>query len=274
MPFVGIANPEKLPLKQYTQQDLSLFRFESLPENGRIQHAVLTRQNGFSQTPFHSLNLSVSVPDNQTHVYKNRRKAYGLYGRSSDTVVHAYLVHGRDVARVTSQDNGNWVEKVDGIVTNQPGCALTMNFADCTPIFLYDPVHRAIGLGHAGWQGAVKDLPGGLVQKMVQEFASNPADLIAAVGPCIGACCYEVGDVVITAVQSAFDHPETFLLPSPNPHHSHFDLPAANRHNLERAGVRHIELSNLCTACHTDLFFSHRAEKGKTGRFGTMFILS
>lgn len=260
-------------LKVFNEQGLSFFRFEGLPENGRIQHAIFTRQGGTSLAPFHSLNLSVSVPDDKECVRQNRARAYGLYGRSSDTVVHAHLVHGRDVSQVTSAQNGTWVAYVDGLITNQPGCALTMNFADCAPIFLYDPLHRAIGLGHAGWQGAIKDLPGAMVQAMEQAFDSRPSDLVAAIGPCIGACCYEVGEVVITAVQATFEAPETLLQVPQNGRQPHFDLAEANRRNLERAGVHQIETSGLCTACRTDLFFSHRAEKGKTGRFGTMFIL-
>ena len=264
-----------------TSHQVPLWRFASLVGNGRFPHAIFTRRGGVSPAPFATLNLSVSVPDEKERVYANRRLAYGVYGRDTDTVVHAHLVHGRDVARVTQADNGTWIPHVDGIITNELGCALTLNFADCAPIFLLDPVQQAIGLGHAGWQGAVKDLPGAMVRAMQREFGSQPADLWAAVGPCIGPCCYEVGEVVITAVQGAFVAPETLLTtqngkvkslatPSVRPH---FDLPEANRRNLLRAGVQQIELSGLCTACRTDLFFSHRAEKGKTGRFGTIFVL-
>lgn len=266
------------------------FRFAGWPENGRFQHAIFTRQGGVSPTPFASLNLSVSVPDEKTRVYANRRRAYGLFGRDTDTVVHAHLVHGRDVGRATQANNGTWLPEVDGLITNEPGCALTMNFADCTPILLYDPVNEAMGIGHAGWQGAVKDLPGALVAAMRQEFGSDPAQLLAGVGPCIGPCCYEVGEVVITAVRAAFTDPESLLLESGDwrletgdsdqqPATSsqqpvrYFDLPEANRRNLQRAGVRQIEMSGLCTACRTDLFFSHRAERGKTGRFGAIMVL-
>ena len=260
------------------QDDLPFLQFESFPNAGRVCHAVFTRQGGISPAPFSSLNLSVSVPDDKTRVYANRRRAYGLYGRDTGTVVHAHLVHGADVARVTARDNGTWIERVDGIITDEPGCALTMNFADCTPIFLYDPDRRAIGLGHAGWLGAVRDLPGAMVRAMCEAFGSDPATLIAAIGPCIGPCCYEVGEPVISQVHGTFEDGDSLLVrppyrPASDNGRPHFDLPEANRRNLERAGVRSIELSGICTACHTDLFFSHRAEKGKTGRFGTIFIL-
>jgi YfiH family protein len=175
-----------------------------------------------------------------------------------------------------------------------------MSFADCAPIFLFDPVNNAIGLGHAGWRGTVEDLPGAMVRKMTAEFGSYPADLIAGIGPSIGRCCYEVDEPVISMVNAAFAEPESLLVPPPpktkpigvdprwhsrmhaasshpqeetNGHRPYFDLPEANRRNLANAGVKQIELSGLCTACRTDLFFSHRAENGRTGRFGTIFIL-
>ena len=275
-------------MKQQRSSNIPFLQFESLPANGHIQHAVFTRQGGVSPAPFASLNLSVSVPDSQANVYANRSRAYGLYGRDTTSVVHAYLVHGNDVARVTQQNNGTWVERVDGLITNEPGCALTMNYADCAPIFLYDPVNRAIGLGHAGWQGAVRDLPGAMVRAMQVEFGSDPAILIAGIGPCIGPCCYEVGEPVIGAVHSAYTETDTLLVNSPDDwrpamgdrrqatddRHLHFDLPEANRHNLLRAGVRHIEIAGFCTGCRTDLFFSHRLERGRTGRFGAIFILT
>ena len=257
--------------------NLPYLQFESLPNAGMLQHAIFTRQGGVSPSPFDSLNLSVSVPDEKARVYANRRLAYGLYGRDTGSVVHAHLVHGADVARVSHADYGTWISHVDGIITDEPGCALTMNYADCTPIILYDPLRRAIGLGHAGWQGTIVDLPGSMVRAMGEQFGSEPGDLLAGIGPCIGPCCYEVGEPVISHVRAAFEDGESLLLDPPpgkdNGGRPYFDLPEANRRNLERAGVKSIELSNLCTACRTDLFYSHRAEKGRTGRFGTILIL-
>jgi YfiH family protein len=262
-------------VRAFDHDDLHYFRFEGLPNNGRsaVRHAVFSRLGGVSTAPFDSLNLSLSVPDERERVYANRRRVYGLYGRDTDTVVHAHLVHGADVARVTQADNGTWVEHVDGLITDQPGCVLSMNFADCAPIFLYDPRRRAIGLGHAGWRGTVVDLPGAMVRAMSEQFGSDPADLIAAVGPCIGLCCYEVGTEVSDSVRAAFAEPEGLLRQNGSPR-PHFDLPEANRRNLANAGVKAIELSEQCTACRTDLFFSHRAEGGRTGRFGVVFALT
>ncbi|MDX1663980.1 MAG: polyphenol oxidase family protein, partial [Candidatus Promineifilaceae bacterium] len=234
--------------------EVPFFRFRSFGAAEKQQHAVFTRHGGISPAPFASLNLSVSVPDEKGNVYANRVRAYRIYGRDTNTVVHAHLVHGAAVARVTQANNGTWIPHVDGIVTDEPGCALSMNFADCAPILIYDPQAYAIALGHAGWQGAIRDLPGALVRAMEQEFGSDPATLLAAVGPAIGPCCYEVGEPVISAVHEAFPDGDGLLhdVAGPRPH---FDLPGANRRNLERAGVRQIEMAGLCTSCRSDLFF-------------------
>ena len=263
-----------------TGNDIPYFRFSSFPGNGRVQHAIFTRQGGISLAPYDSLNLSVSVADGHDNVTMNRSRAYGTHNRTNNTLVHAHLIHGSDVAIVSQQEYGQYVGPVDGLISSDPGCGLTMNYADCAPIFLYDPDRNAIGLGHAGWKGAVKDLPGSLVEAMKKGFGSDPAELIAGIGPCIGPCCYEVGEPVISAVRSSFDDADTLLVVPESADETisaevrpHFDLPEANRRQLARAGVERVELSDLCTACRTDLFYSHRAEDGRTGRFGSLFIL-
>ncbi len=266
---------------RFTGDDIPYYSFNTFPGNGQVRHAIFTRQGGISQAPYDSLNLSISVADATNNVLINRSRAYGTHNRTSNTLVHAHLTHGSDVAIVSQQECGQYVGPVDGLISSEPGCGLTMNYADCAPIFLYDPDRNAIGLGHAGWKGAVKDLPGALVRAMQRAYGSDPAGLIAGIGPCIGPCCYEVGEPVISAVRSSFDDSDALLLLPEGESRTglaearpNFDLPEANRRQLASAGVESIELSNLCTACRTDLFYSHRAEKGRTGRFGSLLILS
>ncbi|MFT7584007.1 MAG: YfiH family protein [Cellvibrionaceae bacterium] len=248
------------------------FRVQQFPSN--LVHGVIGRTGGVGRQPFESLNLSSSVPDDEAAVHENRRRAYGTFGRSTETLVHAHLVHDNHVARVTKANQGEVIPLIDALITNDPGCGLTMNYADCAPILIYDPVKQAIGLGHAGWAGTVRDIPGAMVAAMQAAFGSDPADLLGAVGPCISADVYEVGQNVIDAVTQAFpEHVPELLIPQPNRPRPHFDLPKANLINFQRAGVEQVELSGLCTGSQTDLFFSHRAEKGKTGRFGVVMIL-
>lgn len=284
LPYYRSGNPDEdgqVRLIDRKVDGIPIFLFESAPNNGQFNHAVYTRQGGTSPAPYNTLNLSVSVADDEQNVLRNRSRAYGALERTNETLVHAHLCHGADVAVVSHENYGEYVGPVDGLVTDEPGCGLTMNYADCAPILLLDPVQHAIGLGHAGWKGAIKDLPGALVRKMQQQFNSDPVDLIAAIGPAIGPCCYQVGEPVISAVYAAFDTPEKLLVHPEDKHagtldtsRPNLDLPEANRIRLTQAGVVNIEISGLCTACRTDLFFSYRAEKGRTGRFGTILILS
>jgi YfiH family protein len=281
MSLAIILNPRLSQMKRLSEGNVPYYTFESIPVNGRVQHAVYTRLGGTSPAPFATLNLSVSVADSEENVFTNRARAYGIHGRTNNTLVHAYLKHEANVAIVTHREYGRYVGPVDGLVTNEPGCGLTMNYADCAAIFLHDPISEAIGLGHAGWKGAVRDLPGAMGRTMEEAFGSKPADLVAAIGPAIGPCCYQVGRSVISAVRNSFLEAAELLFPDPEigliregDERCYFDLPDANRRRLLAAGVAHIEMSGICTACRTDLFFSHRAEKGNTGSFGALFLLN
>jgi YfiH family protein len=259
------------------------FRFTTMPDDGRIRHALFGRQGGVSQGPFATLNLSSSVADAPEAIAENRRRAYGVFGRSVETLVHAHLCHGATVARVTSADHGRVIPACDGLITNDPGCGVTMNFADCGSVLLYDPRRHALGLGHAGWKGALADLPGALVRAMGREFGSDPADLVAALGPCISVSRYEVDEPLISAVRERFPRWAERLLVwrdgggnrpiFPQSDRPHFNLALANHICLYESGVTEVELPAFCTASRTDLFFSHRAESGKTGRFGLMALL-
>jgi YfiH family protein len=263
----------------YNNSDIPFLKFESFPDNKRVKHAVFTPKGGISPAPNYSLNMCVSVDDSESNVFSNRASAYGSQGRRNDTLVHAHLKHSVMVAEVTHRNYGQYVGPADGLISKERGCGMTMNYADCSPIFLYDPRSKAIGLGHAGWKGAVLDLPGSLVLGMQSVFGSRPESLMAAVGPSIGPCCYQIGEPVISAVQNSFDGPETLLLPdnsgkADQESRRMFDLPEANRQRLLASGVRQVEMSELCTACRSDLFFSHRADQGRTGRFGVLLLLA
>ena len=163
--------------------------------------------------------------------------------------------------------------KADAILTNNPQVTLFMRFADCVPILLFDPAQLVVGLVHAGWQGTVKKVVAAAVNAMVDGFGSQPRDIQAGIGPSIGAHHYQVGPQVVEKVRQAFgDHAED-LLPRQGGA-VQFDLWAANRILLGQVGVEQIETSNLCTACHVEDWFSHRAENGKTGRFGVLVGLN
>jgi hypothetical protein len=148
-----------------------------------------------------------------------------------------------------------------------------MRFADCVPILLYDPVQGVVGLAHAGWQGTVKGIATSAVEAMQARYGSRPVDIRAGIGPSIGVHHYAVGAEVIARVRESFGEAAASFLPETNGA-VQFDLWAANRFLLEQAGVFQVEVAGLCTACHPQDWFSHRAQNGRTGRFGALIALN
>jgi len=147
-----------------------------------------------------------------------------------------------------------------------------MRFADCVPIFLYDSQNNAIGIVHAGWQGTIRKVVQHTITAMMSDYGTIPGNLLAGIGPSIGPDHYSVGDDVLDQAKAAFgrDWPNFFQTLNQN---ITFDLWSANYYLLEEMGVHHVEVAGICTACDTDHWYSHRAEKGKTGRFGAIFAL-
>jgi YfiH family protein len=158
------------------------------------------------------------------------------------------------------------------ILTDKPEVSLFMRFADCAPILAHDPRKGVVGVAHAGWMGTLRDVAGSMVNAMITNYNSNPADIVACIGPSIGPDHYEIGADVILQVMQKFGDDSEKALRSVNGK-IHFDLWKTNRILLEQAGVQNIEVAGICTACHTDDWFSHRAEKGRTGRFGALITL-
>lgn len=249
---------------------LVTYHFETLPAE-RLTHAVFTRLGGVSDRPFATLNVGRTVGDDRTAVAENHARIYAHLDLSAERVVTCQQIHGNLVAVVTQQDADRVIPGSDGLVTNVGGLALLLRFADCQPILLYDRVHHALGLVHAGWRGAAQGMARRAVETMEVAFGSEPMDLVAALGPAIGPCCYIVGDEVASAMGYAL--PDWSQVMSLEEDRWRFDLPAANEQQLAAAGVRTIEQAHLCTACHNDEFYSHRGDKGTTGRFAVVAYL-
>lgn len=223
--------------------------------------------------PYASLNVSRAVGDDPDAVTENNRRMLGAFGYRREQAVTAWLVHGRGVAVMTRADLGRDPQQVDALVTRERGLPLTMRFADCVPIVLYDPARPAIGVAHAGWRGVALDVVAATVRTMIDAFGSVPRRMWAGIGPAIGAEWYEVGVDVAERVMAACP-PGTRLAQSGRDGRPHLDLAAAVTAQLQVAGVGAIEASGICTASNTGEWFSHRAEKGKTGRFGLVVALS
>lgn len=250
-------------------QSLVYYQFTSFGLYPGLRHGIFTRLGGHSKPPWDSLNTGHSVGDDPAAVDANHLlicQALGLEALGFESIVSPHQVHGATVGIVDAHDRGTVRPATDALVSQAPDLLLLLRFADCTPIMLYDPQKQVIGLAHAGWRGTVLKIVGRTVATMVDRFSSHPSDIIAGIGPAIGPCCYEVGQEVADAANDAFPHTPGVLARQPNGRW-HFDMWAANRSQLEEMGVRQIETAGICTACHTDEWFSHRAEGGQTGRF-------
>ncbi len=255
-----------------TADGLAYYTFEALDVFPELIHAVTTRHGGVSTGQWASLNLTKGTGDDPAAVEENLRRTSAALGLRREDFVSPNQRHTANVRKVGHADCGKIITGYDILVTDEPGVPLLLRYADCTPILIYDPVHRACALVHSGWRGTVQGAARAAVAALSTEFGSRPADMIAAIGPAIGPCCYEVGQDVIDAVQAVFEQPATLLPIQANGRH-HFDLWAANWRLLSDAGVGHIHMAETCTACRTDEFYSYRREKGKTGHFGALMAL-
>ena len=249
---------------------LRYFQFDSL----QVQHAVFTRHGGVSPDPWNSLNVGGTVGDVTERVIQNRFRAFETLNCSPNSIFDAWQVHGADVAFAEApRHNAERHQKADILLTDKPEVTLFMRFADCVPILFHDPVRQVIGLSHAGWMGTLQDVAGATVQAMCERYTSKPEDIVACIGPSIGVDHYEVGDEVIVKAKERFGTDSNQVLQL-HGERFHFDLWKANELLLSKAGVENIEIAGVCTACNLNDWFSHRAEKGKTGRFGALISLT
>ena len=256
------------------------FQFEHLRRYNSILHFVTSRQGGVSRNGQASLNLGFGEEPNQENVLKNRERLSSRMGFSLNQLTLAQQKHTNRVTIVTEKEKGsgsltneNRIPETDALLTNTPGICLMVMMADCVPLLVYDPVRNVIGAIHAGWRGTVGKIVLNTLESMYRHFGSRPEDLLVGIGPSIGPCCYAVGPDVIGAVRQQFSFADS-LLPVVNDR-IHFDLQKANRLLLEEGGIlpEHIETLSLCTSCHPELFFSHRAQKANTGRMGAGIML-
>jgi polyphenol oxidase len=240
-----------------------------------LPHGIFTRHGGVSQEPWASLNMGGNVGDEPSNVRHNHDLMYECLGLNGSRVCTVWQVHSADVIVATEPNpEQRWLAQADSIVTDRLDTPLTMRFADCTPLLFFDPVQGVIGMAHAGWRGTVQGVGSKTVQTMVETYGCKPANIQAGIGPAISAERYQVGQEVVDAVQAYFGTTDGLIQINPDTGSPHFDLWSANRLDLQRAGVEQIEVAEICTSKHNDEFFSHRAEKGRTGRFGAVLSLS
>jgi YfiH family protein len=240
---------------------LPCFQIPELTDLKWVRHAFLTRKGGVSLPPYESLNISFTNGDREEHVLQNRTRITSTFGFSPEALVFLNQMHQdrvlilKDVFRPLPPRL-----EYDALVTNVPDTFLGIRTADCLPIFMVDPRKKVVAAVHSGRQGTSLHIAVKALEVMQKEFGCLVHSLLVALGPAIGLCCYEIDEKVFVPEW------ESFATPKGNGKWN-LDLAGINIHLLERQGVseEHIFWVNLCTHCHSDLFFSYRKE-GRTGR--------
>lgn len=263
-------------LQGHNVASLEFYTYEGLNEWG-IPHAFFTRNGGVSPAPWQSLNFGGTVGDDLQHVRTNLSKAFRAVERELESRYEVWQVHSSVVVFANRpRKSEESLQQADAIVTDQPDVTLLMRFADCVPLLYYDPKKNIVGIAHAGWRGTVNGIAGEVIEAMQARYNSRPQDVIVAIGPSIGPDHYEVGVDVISQVRARFKARSRDLLkPVENEvdGKAYLDLWRANELILQDAGVKMVINAKVCTMCHTDEWYSHRGEAGRTGRFGVMVAL-
>jgi YfiH family protein len=238
---------------------LEWLEFDLLEEFAKVKHGVFLRHGGVSEGPFATLNTVAAHGDDPGHVGLNCSKIRKHLGCGS--LISGSQVHGNTVVVVPHQA----LVECDGYVTREKGVGLAIMHADCQVAIMYDPIHHVCGCIHAGWRGNVVNIYEKAVQKMSQEFSSNPADLLVGISPSLGPCCAEF-------LNYKTEFPESFWQHQVKPYY--FDLWEIGRQQFEAAGVlsHHLEIARICTYCNPLDFYSYRREK-PTGRHATVITL-
>ena len=278
--MVAVTGSGTTELKE--KNHVPYIQFKNLSATGIVKHGFSTRKGGVSTGIFSSMNLNFKRGDDPDAVLENyRRMAAALNMRVEDMVL-SDQTHTTNVRVITEEDRGKGILRpqdysdVDGMITNVPGIVLVTSYADCVPLYFVDPVRKAIGLSHSGWKGTVGHIGQKTVWKMHEVYGSEPKDIVAAIGPSICQSCYEVSDDVAEAFRANFtaDEAADILLDKGNGKYQ-MDLWKANWYVLTDAGIlpEHLSVTDLCTACHPDLLWSHRKTNGQRGGLSAFLSL-
>ncbi|ACT02509.1 peptidoglycan editing factor PgeF [Paenibacillus sp. JDR-2] len=269
-----------------TAKGPSLFLLSNWQEqNDRLTAGFTGRNGGVSEQPWTSLNVGLHVGDSDDDVVRNRQLIAETIGWPFEAWTCGEQVHGCEVFQVTESERGKGrlsrdsaIADTDGLMTDIPGVLLASFYADCVPLYFYDQQHQAVALAHAGWKGTVQQIASKTIEAMERQYGTKPEELLCAIGPSISDCCYEVDGFVIDKLQplveglaDKLNSSSDLMMTLVENGKAMVNLKQINRHIMLEAGILpiHIELSEWCTGCSTDQFFSHRKEGGKTGRMAS-----
>lgn len=240
-------------------------------------HCFSTRFGGVSEGHLASLNLGTHRGDKPENVLENYRILGLAVGFRPEQTVFTKQIHSDIVERVGKSDCGRGLLReaehgCDGLITDEPGIALTVFSADCTPILLFDPVRKAVGAVHAGWRGTASGIAAKAAEKMCAELGCKPENIRAAIGPCISQCCFETDADVPDAMLAALGDAAQSSIRSVGEKY-YVNLKALNAIWLKRAGVTQIDISDECTACQPERFWSHRRVGNQRGSLAALIML-
>lgn len=275
--WIRKRNSEKMDIRE--KNGVIYLAFPALDEAGFVSHAFSTRHGGVSEGVYSTMNFSFTRNDDPEHVRENYRRMASILGTDMEKMVLSYQTHTTNVRKVTMEDAGKGIVKerdyrdVDGLITNIPGITLVTFYADCVPLYFADPVHKAIGLSHSGWRGTVHRMGRATLEAMHREYGTDPADVIACIGPSICQDCFEVGPEVAAEFTESFkvQYQDELFYRKPNGKYQ-VDLWRANQIVLLEAGIpkEQIHTTDLCTKCNPKHLFSHRimgTERGNLAAF-------
>ena len=267
-------------MKENYKNEVRYYTFPAFEEHPEIVHAFTSRECGVSGGYYSSLNMGIHTGDDLENVKTNYRILCQTLSLDPEKIVLANLVHGDTIRNVTVADAGAGLwrdfpyEGVDGLLTNEPGLILTATFADCVPVFFYDPVKKVIGIAHSGWKGTALEIASKMVDRMQSDYGCKVEDILAGIGPSIGMCCFETDSDVFMEFAEFPYLDEVWFYPKDDGKFD-IDLWRINFEMLLYAGIPedNISISGLCTCCNSDIFFSHRASKGKRGTMAGVISL-
>ena len=256
--------------------------FPMFRDTGLVTDGFSTRLGGVSEGCFSSLNLSFDRGDDRAAVAENFRRMGEALGVRCEDMVLSQQTHTTNIRIVTDEDRGKGITRerdyadIDGLITNVPGICLVTTYADCVPLYFLDPAKKVIALSHSGWRGTVGKIGKKTVELMHDNFGSDPADILAAVGPSVCQDCYEVSADVIDRFKEVFDRSawDELFYEKPDGKYQ-LDLWKANEKIFLEAGIRkdHIAVTNVCTHCNSEILYSHRAMGDKRGNLCAFLAL-
>lgn len=261
-------------------QGIPYLASEAIDQAGGVAHGFSTRMGGVSEGMWASLNLGTSRGDDPDHVRENYHRFMAAIGAQEGKLVKANQVHKGTVRVVTSAD---WKEDIcekadfeaDGLMTATPGVALMISVADCIPVLLYDPVRRVVAAAHAGWRGTAEGIVTRTVERMKEVYGCNPGDILVAIGPGICPQCFETHEDVPNAMMATMGTPVLQHIQIKDNGKFSVDLKGINAKRLEQAGVNpsNIAVSQECTSCRTDKYWSHRKVGNNRGSMAAVIQL-